>query len=115
MAYIANLKAKTNQYSRLDKRKVRLEIRGDRTRPGTYSNGDETAAHRPSKAICRFLIAVAVVERHAIVTSDVPGVFMRAKCEPAYRQTMHQTPQWNDTYAAPRKIRVIQRAFNGAT
>jgi hypothetical protein len=77
MPYIANFKAKTNQYGGLERRKVHIAIRGDRMRPDRDFDPTRTAAHMPSMTGRRLLLAVAVANKHP----SRHGTFSARICE----------------------------------
>lgn len=112
--FIVGFKAKLNQFGGLDKRKVRIAIRGDRMHPGVDFDATPTAAHMPTMAARRLLLAAAVANKHAVQTWDVPGAYMRAPIDPRFRQTMQQPPEFDGDLPAPGKICVMQKSFNGA-
>jgi hypothetical protein len=66
-------------YGRLERRKARCTIRGDRMRPGVDFDEMQTASHMPSKSGRQFLLDVAAAEGAAVQSWDVPGAYMRVR------------------------------------
>lgn len=77
-------------YGELERRKVRLAIRGDRMRPGLDFDETKTASHMSSQSGRRLIIAAGVAEDHFFRYFDVSGAYLRATRNPNLRVVMSQ-------------------------
>lgn len=112
--WLMTYKVKTDEQGDPERLKAGCAIRGDQMRAGVEYNPQGTASHTASHPARRLIVAAAAAKGHAMQSWDVPGAYPRAPCDPAHRQTMHQPPCFDGTYAAPGKICVIRRAMQGA-
>jgi hypothetical protein len=113
--YIVSFKTKRNEFGGIDKFKARIALRGDRLVPDRDYGPAATAAHMPSQAGRRLLLAWASSEGYSLQTWDVPGAYVRAPSDPNRRPTMHAPPEFDGRPFAPGKVAVMRRAMQCAT
>lgn len=105
--------SKKDMYGGLERNKILLAIRCDRTRPGLNFDETKTASDMPSSSGRRLLIASDVAEEQVCRSFDVPGAFLRAPRNHNVMIVMGQPPRSTGKQQRPEMVCVLKQAMPG--